>query len=100
VLAQMARTLRNLLRAREAHAEGVRDKDSLAETLKVHPYVGQKLLAAVSRYRGVDLLRGLRAVHEADQAAKLSHPHPEALLDRVILRVTGPAGGAGRGGRP
>jgi DNA polymerase-3 subunit delta len=100
VLGQMARTLRNLLRAREAHAEGVRDRKSLAEVLKVHPYVGGKLLAAVSRYRGVDLRRGLQAIHEADQEAKLSYPHPEALLDRVILRVTGPARPAGRGGRP
>lgn len=100
VLSQMARTVRNLLRAREAYEEGAREKGALARALEVHPFVGQKLLGAVSRYRGVDLRRGLRAIHEADAAAKLSHPHPEALLDRVILRVTGPAGRTARGGRP
>jgi DNA polymerase-3 subunit delta len=98
VLAQVARTVRNLLRAREAYGEGARSREDLAQALQVHPFVGQKLLGAIPRYRGVDLARALAGVHEADAAAKVSHPHPEALLNRVILRVTGPSPAARRGG--
>jgi hypothetical protein len=65
----------------------------------VHPYVARKLSQALRRYRGVDLGRALVGIHEADRGLKTSHPNLEALLDRVLLRLAGPARGHREEGR-
>jgi DNA polymerase-3 subunit delta len=96
LLFQTGRTVRNLLRARRAADAGHRSEAALSERLEVHPYVAGKLLSALPRFRGVSLDRVLRELHAADAAAKTSHPHLEAVLDRVVLRVTGSAPGSGR----
>ena len=83
----------------EAAERGIEGEDDVARELGVHPFVGRKLARSRSRFRNADLGRALRTVHQVDQLLKSSHPCPEAVLDRLILRITGaarPAAGKAR----
>lgn len=99
LLWQTARSVRQILLTREAAERGREGEEAVAQELRVHPFVGRKLAGALPRFRTADLGRALRTVHQVDHQLKTSHPCPEAILDRLILRITGtarPPGGRAR----
>jgi DNA polymerase-3 subunit delta len=91
LLWQTARTVRQILLTREAAGRGIEGEEDVARELGVHPFVGRKLARSRSRFRHTNLGRALRTVHQVDRQLKSSHPCPEAVLDRLILRITGAA---------
>jgi DNA polymerase-3 subunit delta len=96
LLGQASRTLRNLLLGVDTASRGAPGASALIEGFRMSPFVAKKVVGALSRYRGVDLGRALAAAHAADRASKSSSSAAEAALDRVVLRMTGAAGGRTR----
>lgn len=88
ILVMLARQVRLLLMARQAIDEGL-PPSRLAEHLKLHAFVAQKLASQVHGFTQKSLRLAFQEVAGADLALKMSRADAQIVLERLLLKIIG-----------
>ncbi|HHY93187.1 MAG TPA: DNA polymerase III subunit delta, partial [Firmicutes bacterium] len=84
--ALLARQVRLLILVKDKMEQGVRPA-ALAATLKLHPFVAQKVAAQSRRFTWEGLYALIQSLAAADQKLKSSGLSPQLVLEQVLLSM-------------
>lgn len=94
IFGMIVRQFRLILLAREVLEQGGAD-GSAANTLKLHPYVAEKVTTQARRFSLEALEDIYRRLLEIDEAIKTGQVEAEVALDAFVAGITAPATGPG-----
>jgi DNA polymerase-3 subunit delta len=95
----LARTLRQIWRAKEAAAAGA-SRPEIAAAVGMNPYFLDDVLVPARRMPRAALARAFERLYQADQALKSSRVDPELVVSRLVQQIAEDAAGGSAPRRP